>query len=60
MLKDFLMPSSKKTPLPVEEVDVEVFEQDESKYKALLFHVYSNLQRIRDALNKDNELQEDI
>ena len=54
------MSGSKKTPLPVEEVDVEVFEQDESKYKALLFHVYSNLKRIRDALNKDNELQEDV
>ncbi len=53
------MPSS-KTPLPVDTVDAEVLDYDETKYKALLFQVYSGLQRIRDALNKDDELQEDV
>lgn len=51
--------STRKTPWPIEEVECEVVEMDESKYKSLLFSVYSGLQRISDALNKADQPSEE-
>lgn len=51
--------SRPKVPWPIEEVECEVVEMDESKYKSLLFSVYSGLQRIRDALNTVDQPSEE-
>lgn len=52
--------SRPKIPWPIEEVECEVVEVDESKYKELLFLVYSGLHRVRESLRKDDTLPEEI
>ena len=51
--------SRPKVPWPIEEVECEVVEVDDSRYKELLFSVYSGLQRVRESLCKEDTTPEE-
>jgi hypothetical protein len=43
----------------IQDTEYELVEVDEDYYKALLYQVYSNLQKIRDVLNRNDELTDE-